>query len=133
MPDDSPAVRKPELHPAWKILAGVSVLFFTTVAAGSMVLTSQQDDIRSNASLLQDLSVLLHDIQTQQLAGQERGYALRAVSGCVDIINDQEIEITEECVDPRVAAYYPPSICQKLPVLVDNCGSKAIVISSGGP
>lgn len=109
------------IHPAWKVCIGLALLFFVTVAIGSRVLISQQDAIDENADLL-------HQIQDQQRRGEERSYIARAISGCSDIINDGEIEITEECTDPRVAAYYTPTICQKLPLEVDGCGSKAVVV-----
>jgi len=112
-----------ELHPAWKICIGLSILFFGTVALGSQVLFGQRDSIRGNKETLEE-------VQAQQKGGEERSYILRAIAGCADLINDQEIEITQECTDSRVAAYYPPSICLKLPIEVDDCGSKAVVVES---
>lgn len=106
------------MHPAWKVCIGLAVLIFITIATGGRVLLLQQEAIEG--------------IKAQQNLGQERSYINRAIGGCSDIINDGEIEITEECMDERVAAYYPPSICEKLPRDVPNCGSKAVVVTELG-
>lgn len=112
-----------DLHPAWKVCIGMALLLFVTFAATGRILQTQQNQIDANAETLDE-------IQAQQQRGEERSYINRSVAAW-DIINDQEIEITAELLDKRVAAYYPPSICAKLPVPVDGCGSKADVITKG--
>jgi hypothetical protein len=114
-----------DLHPAWKVCIGLALVIFVAIATGSKVLLVQQSAINDNAELLEQ-------IQQQQKRGEERSYIARAISGCADIINDGEIEITEECVDERVAAYYPPSICERLPIEVIGCGNKATVVAGVG-
>lgn len=69
----------------------------------------------------------INEVQASQKAGRERGYVNRAVA-CMDIINDEEIELTGECVDPEIAAYYPPAICMLLPERVPGCSSRATVV-----
>ena len=109
------------IHPAWKVVIGLSILLFATIALGTQVLFWLNEAIR-------DTQDTLAAVQVQQEGGEERSYILRALAGCVDLINDQEVEITEECTDPRVAAYYTPSICAKLPIVVQDCGLRAIVV-----
>lgn len=109
---------KNDLHPAWKVCIGLAILLFIIIATGS--------------KLLLELQGTLNEIQTQQRNGEERAYISRALSGCMDIINDGEIEITEECLDSRVAAYYPPSICAKLPIQITDCGIRVTVVSEEG-
>jgi hypothetical protein len=70
----------------------------------------------------------LNEIKDGQAEAKTRGLILRAWSGCTDIINDGEISLTEECLDPEVAVWYPPDICAKIPVEIPNCGSKATVL-----
>lgn len=111
-----------DLHPAWKVCIGLAIVIFVTTASTGKILITQQQGIKDNEKLLEE-------IQAQQLRGEERSYINRAIAGCADIINDGEMEITDECLDPRVVAYYPPSICSKLITLaVDNCGENALVI-----
>lgn len=114
-----------DLHPAWKVCIGMAIVLFVTFAGAGRLLLMQQQSIDDNAQLLQE-------IQNQQRRGEERGYINRAIGGCSDIINDGEIEITEECTDPRVAVYYPPSICNKLPIEILNCGDNAVVVTGSG-
>lgn len=123
-----------DLHPAWKVCIGLAAVIFITIATGSRVLIMQQSTIDDQQVTINDNARLLQEIREQQVRGEERGYINRAISGCADIINDGEIEITTECLDPRVAAYFPPSICEKLPIIVANCGENAVVITeAGGP
>lgn len=117
-----------ELHPAWKVCIGMAIVLFVTFAGASRVLIMQQNAINENADAIVDTKHLLIDIEVRQKAGEERAYIARAISGCSDLINDEEIEVTEECTDPRVAAYYSPSVCEKLPLIVQNCGARAIVV-----
>lgn len=76
------------------------------------------------ASTLTDFGNEIDKIQTSQEAARERGFILRAWTGCVDIINDQEIILTDECATPDVAQWYPPDVCVKLAlaVKVPECG-----------
>lgn len=113
------------LHPAYRILIGVGIVFLVYVAYSGAVLLGQKSNLDEQAQLIAG-------IRAEQLRGKERSFILRATAGCEDIINDQEIEITTECTDPNVAAYFPPSICKKLPVVVEGCGSKAKVITRNG-
>lgn len=106
----------------WKLLAGLFIAWFVTLAVGSRVLNEQQGTINETKAIIEE-------VKSQQLASAERGYINRAIAGCSDIINDGEIEITDECVDPNVVVYFPPSICDKLPVKVEECGSKTTVIT----
>jgi hypothetical protein len=117
------------VHPAWKVCAGIAIFVMITLAYAGQVLLTQQQGIDKNEMMLGDIQTMLNGIREQQTRGEERAYIARAISGCADIINDGEIEITEECIDPRVAKYYPPSICEKLAALeIPGCGSEAVVI-----
>jgi len=100
-------------HPTWRMFLALFVMFFV-----ALVLS-----VVNQRGLAHELKVL----SANQSAARERGYINRAV-GCMDIINDGEITLTAECVDPLVAAYYPAGICLLLPERVPGCGSKAYEI-----
>lgn len=108
-------------HPAITLFA---LAFVVLIGAAFFVggLTRQLDKFDTQLTTLSDQIDRLED---GQAAGKERGYKNRAVS-CVDIINDQEIELTDECLDPNVVVFYPPSICAKIPpeAGVVACGTK---------
>src|SRR5690606_14270107 len=96
-----------------------------TTAAGGKVLLMQQQAIDDNRDFLEE-------VFAQQKRGVERSYIARAIGGCTDLINDAEIEVTQECSDPRVAAYYPPTICDQFPDPIEGCGSKTFVFLNVG-
>ena len=110
------------MHPARTVCIGLAMIMFMAIATGAAVLQGLSDKLEGTEELLLD-------VQERQALAEERSYINRAIAGCSDIINDEEIEITEECVDPRVAAYSTPSICEKLPREVKGCGSKAKVVT----
>lgn len=96
-----------ELHPAWKIAAGLAILFFVIVAIGGLAIAR--------------LSTTVKTIEQEQINAEESS-TINRVLNCSDIINDEEIMLTIECTNSRVIVYYPPDLCAKIPNAPDTCG-----------
>lgn len=102
-------------HPAYKPLLVIALIYFLTAIIGLVASNSLDNQIEQ-----------LRDSQT---AAELRGYKNRSVA-CTDIIHDQEISLTTECIDPSVAVFYPPDICNKIPAAnrPSNCGEQTVVV-----
>lgn len=84
------------------------------------------DRIDQGGRALSSLNKAQEDITVNQAAGRERSYAQRSVN-CTNTIldNDRDFELTATCTDPHIAAYYPPTVCQRYFPSMAECGTKS--------
>lgn len=111
-------VRKPDFlsrPPTWGMLYWILFVVVGGIVAAAVVLV--------------DFGGQIGQIEDRQNQAEERGYINRAMTCLILIVdNDRFFELPDECLHPRVAAYYPREVCTVLEGIgssAPDCGEKA--------